>query len=43
VGVADAYMKAAAALLLSPGDFEAETGNETPVELYPLDKEKGGE
>jgi hypothetical protein len=42
VGVADPYMKAAEALLLSPGNFEAETGNETPVELYPLDKEKGG-
>ena len=33
--VAHAYMKAATALLLSPGDVEAEARNETAVKLYP--------
>jgi len=41
--VADAYMKAAEALLLSPGDFEAETANGNVVEIYPLEKDEGGE
>ena len=41
--LADAYMKAAEALLFSPGDFEADTGNGNVVEVYPLDKEEGGE
>ena len=41
--VADACMKAAEALLLSPGDFEAETANGNVVEIYPLEKDEGGE
>jgi hypothetical protein len=38
-----AYMKAAEALLLSPGDFEADTVNGDFVEIYPLGKGEGGE
>jgi len=37
----EAYMKAAEALLFSPGDFEAETANGYVVEIYPLTKEEG--
>jgi len=40
--LADAYTKAARDLLLSPGDFEAETANGDLVEIYPLEKDKGG-
>jgi hypothetical protein len=36
-------MKAAEALLLSPGDFEADTVNGDFVEIYPLGKGEGGE
>jgi len=41
--LADAYTKAAEDLLLSPGDFEAETANGNVVEIYPLEKEEGGD
>jgi hypothetical protein len=41
--LADAYMKAAEDLLLSPGDFEAESAHGNLVEVYPLEKEKGEE
>jgi hypothetical protein len=38
-GLADAYTKAAADLILSPGDFEADTANGNVVELDPLEEE----
>ena len=41
--LADAYIKAAEDLLLGPGDFEAETANGNIVEVYPLEKEEGGD
>jgi len=39
--LANAYMKAAEDLLLSPGDFEAETASGNLVEIYPLEKDEG--
>jgi len=36
-------MKSAEDLLLSPGDFEAETANGNFVEIYPLEKEEAGD
>jgi hypothetical protein len=41
--LADAYMKAAADFLLSPGDFEAGTENGNVVEIYPLAKDEDGQ
>ena len=41
--LADAYLKATEALLLIPGDFEAETATGNVVEIYPLAKDEGGE
>ena len=37
------YMKAAEDLLLNPGDFEGETASGNVVEVYPQEKEEGGE
>jgi len=41
--LADAYLKATEALLLIPGDFEAETATGNVVEIYPRTKDEGGE
>jgi hypothetical protein len=41
--LASTYMKAAEALLLSPGDFEAETASGNVVEIYRPEKEEAGD
>jgi len=35
-------MRSAEDLLISPGDFEAETASANVVEIYPLETEEGG-
>ena len=40
--MADASMRSAEDLLISPGDFEAETASANVVEIYPLETEEGG-